>query len=81
MSTQTTRTLSTPATRYPESLRAPLTAEEVYTGLKIIQGGRAPGIDNLQLEFSKIFWTELNGDILHVFSESLKDLALPTREW
>ena len=60
-----------------KELEALLTSEEVYAALQSMQGGRAPGIDGLPPEFFKVFWSELNEDLLEVFNESFKDSCLP----
>lgn len=40
-------------------------------------GGKAPGIDGIPVEFYKEFWKEMGEDLLAVFSESFKDMLLP----
>lgn len=37
-----------------------------------LQNGRMPGIDGLPAEFYKSFWDAIGGDLLEVFSDSLK---------
>ncbi|KAE8278213.1 Transposon TX1 uncharacterized 149 kDa protein ORF 2 [Larimichthys crocea] len=62
-------------------LDSPLTPQELYAALQSMQGRKAPGIDGLTVEFYKVFWDILAGDILDVFNESLVagSLALSSR--
>ena len=54
-----------------KELEGPLTAEEVYTALQSMQGGKTPGINGLPPEFFKAFCNELREDVLEVLIESL----------
>ena len=58
-------------------LDGPLTMQELYTALQSMEGGKAPGIDGIPVEFLKDFWSEMGEDLLTVFNESFKDLVLP----
>ena len=58
-------------------LDGPLTMKELYTALQSMEGGKAPGIDGIPVEFFKDFWNEMGEDLLTVFNESFKDLVLP----
>ncbi|KAF7647898.1 hypothetical protein LDENG_00165020 [Lucifuga dentata] len=42
-----------------------------------MEGGKAPRIDGLPVEFYKTFWTELGEDLLAVLKESLTEGSLP----
>ena len=58
-------------------LGEPLRSKELLTALQSMEGGKAPGIDGLPVEFFREFWSELGEDLLHVFNESFKDMLLP----
>ncbi|KAL7890939.1 hypothetical protein AOLI_G00004150 [Acnodon oligacanthus] len=42
-----------------------------------MEGGTAPGIDGLPVEFYKVFWAELGADWLAVLNEALVEGSLP----
>ena len=58
-------------------LDGPLTLQELHTALQSMEGGKAPGIDGIPVEFYKDFWNDMGEDLLSVFNESFKDLVLP----
>ncbi|KAA8593148.1 hypothetical protein FQN60_009264 [Etheostoma spectabile] len=58
-------------------LEEPLALEELFTALQSMEGGKAPGIDGIPVEFYREFWTDLGGDLLSVFNESFNDMLLP----
>lgn len=63
-----------------EDLGAPLALSEVWTALTSMQGGKAPCIDGLPVEFYKIFWADLAAYVLEDFEESIARGSLPQRE-
>ncbi|KAI4888926.1 hypothetical protein NFI96_005927 [Prochilodus magdalenae] len=58
-------------------LERPLGVQELHAALQGMDGGTAPGIDGLPVEFYKTFWTELGADLLAVLNESLAVGSLP----
>ena len=58
-------------------LEVPLALKELHTALQGMEGGKAPGIDGLPVEFYREFWSEMGEDLLTVFNESFKDMTLP----
>lgn len=55
----------------------PLSLEKLGSALLELEGGEAPGIDGLPLEFYKALWTDLREDILNFFNGSFNDMSLP----
>lgn len=60
-----------------ESLKLPLTVQELYTEMMSMENGKSTGIDGLPIEFYKTFWAILGEDLLSVFDESLIKGFLP----
>ena len=58
-------------------VEGPLHREELWAALQSMEGGRAPGIDGLSVEFFRAFWPEMCEDILGVFNESFEQQFLP----
>lgn len=58
-------------------LEGPLLATELYAALQSMEGGKAPGIDGIPVEFYREFWSVIGEDLLTVFYESFKDRNLP----
>ncbi|KAL7829212.1 hypothetical protein AOLI_G00300970 [Acnodon oligacanthus] len=42
-----------------------------------MEGGTAPGIDGLPVEFYKAFWAELGADLMAILNETLEEGSLP----
>ncbi|KAI4882467.1 hypothetical protein NFI96_027581 [Prochilodus magdalenae] len=67
--------------RVPEQLNAelerPLGEQELHAALQSMEGGTAPGIDGLPVEFYKAFWAELSADLLAVLNEAVAEGSLP----
>ena len=63
--------------RSTAELERPLGEQELHAALQGMEGGTAPGIDGLPVEFYKTFWSELGPDLLAVLNESLEDGLLP----
>lgn len=55
----------------------PLRMEELNEAIKGMESGKAHGIDGLPVDFYKLFWTELGGDLLSVLNESQAEGQLP----
>ncbi|XP_052430109.1 electrogenic sodium bicarbonate cotransporter 1-like [Carassius gibelio] len=49
-----------------EELECSLTLGELYKSLHEMESGKAPGIDGLPVDFLKVFWSDLGGDLLEV---------------
>ncbi|KAL7860336.1 hypothetical protein AOLI_G00166850 [Acnodon oligacanthus] len=49
-------------------LEWPLDVQELHAALQSMEGGTAPGIDGLPVEFDKAFWAELGADWLAVLN-------------
>ena len=58
-------------------LEQPLSLQDLYTALKGMENGRAPGIDGLPVDFFKSFWAMLGEDWLEVANDSLTGGLLP----
>lgn len=58
-------------------LKLPLYEQELFTALKAMEGGKAPGMDGLPVEFYREFWAVLGNDLLGVLNESLTEGSLP----
>ena len=51
--------------------------DELFKALQSMEGGKAPGLDGLSVEFYKAFWDELSNDFLMVLNESFNANLLP----
>lgn len=58
-------------------LKLPLCEQELLTALKAMEGGKAPGMDGLPVEFYREFWAVLGNDLLCVLNESITEGLLP----
>lgn len=56
-------------------LEEPLELAELHAALQGMEGGKAPGIDGLPVDFSRAFWEELGEDVLAVLNESFKEMT------
>lgn len=50
---------------------------ELWNALQNMEGGKAPGIDGLPVEFYRAFWEVLCEDLLDVLNESIAEGSLP----
>ncbi|KAL7872661.1 hypothetical protein AOLI_G00117320 [Acnodon oligacanthus] len=58
-------------------LERPLDVQKLHAAPQSMEGGTAPGIDGLLVEFYKAFWAELGADWLAVLNETLVEGSLP----
>ncbi|KAL6462991.1 hypothetical protein MHYP_G00294130 [Metynnis hypsauchen] len=58
-------------------LEQPLDEQELHAALQSMEGGTAPGIDGLPVEFYKAFWAEIGADWLAGLNETLVEGSLP----
>lgn len=54
-----------------------LSMGELYKALQGMESGKALGIDDLPVDFSKSFCSEMRDDLLEVLNESLAESQLP----
>ncbi|KAL0159537.1 hypothetical protein M9458_043262, partial [Cirrhinus mrigala] len=60
-----------------KELECSLTLGELYKALQDMECGRALGVDGLPVDFLKVLWPEIGGDLLEVFNDSLLKGGLP----
>ena len=63
-----------------EALEAPLTEQELLTGLKELNNGSAPGSDGITIEFFKVFWSRIKPFVYNSFIQALDKGSLSTTQ-
>lgn len=58
-------------------MAAGITLQELHAANLDVQNSRALGLDGLPVDFNKVFWEIIDGDLLEVVSDSLKVGRLP----
>lgn len=53
-------------------LAAGITLQELYAATLNLQNSRALGLDGLPVDFNKVFWEIIDGELLEVVSDNLK---------
>ena len=59
-----------------ESLKQPISIEEIKIAVFSMKDKKAPGIDGIPIEFYKTFWSLINETLREIFSEALESGSL-----
>ena len=65
----------------PDALREmSITAEELKAAVLKVDNKKSPGRDDIGLEFCKVFWEDIAGDMRTLFTQMLRDRQLSERQ-